>query len=499
MPNPIMASSTTFHDLKTLVRSLNPVIAIETADEERVQGLLLGISHELERPLFQWSAVKGLIGRGGELPVHGTTDPLGLMRHLATLTIAALVHLKDFAPYLGDPTLQRAFRETAQHFARTRASMVLTGDPLDLPPPASARAVFMRLEPPSDEELRLVVAGVLASLRERERIRVTIEPDQLETVVRALSGLTLSQARQALAYVMLDDGRLGPDDIPRLLERKARAIQESGLLEYMPLGANHFELGGFARLKAWLERARVGFTAEARALNLAPPKGVLIVGVQGCGKSLAAKAIAREWRLPLLKLDAGRLYDKYVGQSERNFHRASRLAETMSPVVLWIDEIEKGFATGGSEDGGVSRRLLGAFLTWLQERSGQVFLVATANDLSALPPELLRKGRFDEIFFVDLPDDLERRAIFDIHLRLRRQEVSTFDLGALSAAADGFSGAEIEQAVIAGLYRALHAKTPFDTALLLQELADTVPLSVSRREDIARLRALAATRFVPVR
>jgi SpoVK/Ycf46/Vps4 family AAA+-type ATPase len=226
-----------------------------------------------------------------------------------------------------------------------------------------------------------------------------------------------------------------------------------------------------------------------------------LVGVQGCGKSLAAKFVARAWSMPLLKLDAGRLYDKYIGESEKNFRHATTLAQSMAPAVLWVDEIEKGFIAAGSgeADGGLGRRLLGSFLTWLQERRADVFVVATANDLTLLPPELLRKGRFDEIFFVDLPDAAEREMIFRIHLSLRKQDSSALDLPAVIEASKGFSGAEIEQAVIGGLYRALHAKVRLSTALLLEEITSTVPLSVSRREDIDRLRAAARQRFVPVR
>jgi SpoVK/Ycf46/Vps4 family AAA+-type ATPase len=245
----------------------------------------------------------------------------------------------------------------------------------------------------------------------------------------------------------------------------------------------------------------MGYSAEARAINLAAPRGILLVGVPGCGKSLAAKVIARQWQMPLLKLDAGRLYDKYIGESEKNLRKALTLAESLAPIVLWIDEIEKAMvAGGGSEaDGGVSRRLFGAFLTWLQEKREEVFVVATANDLDVLPPELLRKGRFDEIFFVDLPDAAEREAIWNIHLRIRKQPPEGIDIASVVKESEGFSGAEIEQAVVAGLYRALHARRPLDTASLLDELRHTVPLSVARREDVERLRAHAAPRFVSVR
>ena len=243
----------------------------------------------------------------------------------------------------------------------------------------------------------------------------------------------------------------------------------------------------------------MGFTKTAQSLNLSPPRGICIVGVQGCGKSLAVKAIAREWGQPLLKLDLGQVYDKYVGESEKNFHKAIAMAEVMAPAVLWIDEIEKAISSGGDGELGTSKRMLGAFLTWLQEKSASVFVVATANDLSGLPPELLRKGRFDEIFFVDLPDRGERSQIFEIHLRKRKQELAEFDLLTLVEASDGFSGAEIEQAVTSSLYQSLYLNKPFTTEMICEEMAQTVPLSVSRQEDIAMLRAMAQERFVNVR
>jgi SpoVK/Ycf46/Vps4 family AAA+-type ATPase len=263
---------------------------------------------------------------------------------------------------------------------------------------------------------------------------------------------------------------------------------------------NSLALGGFENLKQWLMRAKVGFSQQAQALNLAPPKGIMIVGIQGCGKSLAAKAIAREWQMPLLKLDAGRLYDKYIGESEKNFRQAIKLSESMSPTILWIDEIEKSFGSSNNEaDGGLSRRLFGSFLTWMQEKSQEVFVVATANDISNLPPELLRKGRFDEIFFVDLPDEPERATIWKIHLALRKQTPEQFNLSELVATTAGFSGAEIEQSLISALYHALYLNQPLDTALLLQSVRSLIPLSVSRREDLEQLRAIAQERFVSVR
>jgi hypothetical protein len=353
---------------------------------------------------------------------------------------------------------------------------------------------------PSRDVYRGAFVEVVESLRAIDRAHVDLPVTEYEAFATALAGLTLNQARQALAQAAIEDGRLSSDDLARVVDLKARALRNDSLLEYFPAAEDAYELGGFANLPRWLTRARVAFTPAAAELNLPAPKGVMFVGVQGCGKSLAAKVIARQWQQPLLKLDASRLFDKFVGESEKNLRRALATAESMAPVVLWIDEIEKAMSPrGGDADGGLSARLFGSFLTWLQEKREDVFVVATANDLSSLPPELLRKGRFDEIFFVDLPDAAERTDILAIHLRLRKQDPAGLDLEQVAAAADGFSGAELEQVVITSLLRALQDQRELDTGLLLDELAATVPLARSRRDDIARLRERAREQFVPVR
>ncbi len=514
-----MGLATSVHELKTLVLSFHPIVVIETVEEERVERLLAEAARDLEMPLFEWSVTTGLrrkaakrprsernANEGGRpqdvgQPILNTAEPLGLLGHLAGLTVEGIFLLKDLGRHLDDPTHVRKLRDVARRYSHTRSTLVLVGSKVELPPELEHQAVYLELRLPDLEELGQVANAVIKSLHAKRRVRVELSPEDTHDLLRALRGMTLNQARQAIAYAILEDGTLTARDISSVIDRKAKMIQESGLLEYFPVEDNAYELGGFTRLKAWLERAKVGFSAEAAKLGLTPPRGILIVGVQGCGKSLAAKAIARQWRQPLIKLDAGRLYDKYVGESEKNLRKATELAESMAPVTLWVDEIEKAFAPdgGASNDGGVSRRMLGALLTWLQEKTAEVFVVATANDVFALPPELLRKGRFDEIFFVDLPDSGERRTIFEIHLRQRRQDPAHFQLEDLALATEGFSGAEIEQAVIAGLYRALHEKQPLHTRHLLREIDDTVPLSVSRREDLERLRETARDRFVPVK
>jgi ATPase family associated with various cellular activities (AAA)/AAA+ lid domain len=490
------------HDLKSLVLSYHSLITIETVEEERVLSLLHEVATDLRLALYDWSLTNGFRRVQSAIHTEGTEDPLAALRHIGEIENTNSVFLlKDMAPHLTNPNLGRQLRELAQKMTASHSTLVITGDPVELPKDLDALGVRFRLELPDDDELREVVRAVVDSFSARQRVRIELTRDEAQHLVHALSGLSLAQARQVIAQTLVEDGRLNAADIQSVIRCKGEIIQRGGVLEFFPPAENMYQLGGFTRLKAWLADARAGFSPEAKAMNLEPPKGVLVVGVQGCGKSLAAKFIAHEWGLPLLKLDAGRLYEKYVGESEKNLRKAMDVAEAMAPVVLWIDEIEKVFSQGGGgdADGGLSQRLFGAFLTWLQEKKQEVFVVGAANDLLGVPPELLRKGRFDEIFFVDLPTAEERQSIASIHLALRRQDPKSFDLARIAAATDGFSGAEIEQAVISALYRSLHRKEKPGTDAVIEAAAATVPLSVARREDIERIRAMAAGRFTPVR
>ncbi len=492
----IAMPSTSVHELKTLILSFHSVIAMETIEEERVTALLENVAQDLRLPLYEWTVTRGLSRSPQGEAIAGSQDPMQLLQEMAALPSEGIFLLKDFSQQFKDAKLLRKFRELSQQFSQNHASIVLTGAQLQVPD--ELVAIHYALQMPTRDELYEVLQAVVRSLNLKQQIQIDLAPAELGAILDALRGMTINQARQILAYAALTDQKLSASDLEDIQARKIQFLQEGGLLEYFPPQDNSSEIGGFDNLKDWIKRAEVGFSAEAQALNLNPPKGILIVGVQGCGKSLAAKVIARSWRLALLKLDAGRLYDKYVGESEKNLRRATSLAESMAPAVLWIDELEKGFSPPSqSTDGGTSQRMFGSFLTWLQEKQEEVFVVATANDLSQLPPELLRKGRFDEIFFVDLPDAEARRAIFKIHLNRRKQDPDQFDLQLLIEAAEGFSGAEIEQAVVAGLYRALHLKVALNTAILQEEIRSTVPLSVSRREDIEALRDFARDRFVP--
>jgi MoxR-like ATPase len=497
----IQAKPTSVHDLRTLVLSRYPAILVESTEEERARALLTAVAAQVNLPLYDWTVTKGLGPAGHPNGLPGSQTPLGGLANLADVRTEGLFVLYDFVRHLGDAVVARKFRDLLERFASpsTMSTIVLVGHGGELPADIRPSVVTYELTPPTRDDYRSVVAAVSESLLATARAKVTLTPADHDAFAGALAGLTLNQARQLLARVAIDDGVLSAEDLPRVAEFKAAALRDDGLLEYFPAEDNPTELGGFAKLREWLDRAALARSPEAEKLNLPAPGGVLLVGVQGCGKSLAAKFIARVWRQPLLKLDAARLYDKYIGETEKNLRRAIDTAESLAPVVLWLDEIEKALSvSGGSEDGGVSQRLLGSFLTWLQEKRADVFVVATANDISRLPPELLRKGRFDEIFFVDLPSSTEREQILRIHLGLRKVDPATFDLAALAAASDGFSGAELEQAVIAGALRALQASKPFDTAAVLAELQATVPLSVSRAEDVKALREWASGRFVPV-
>jgi ATP-dependent 26S proteasome regulatory subunit len=321
--------------------------------------------------------------------------------------------------------------------------------------------------------------------------------EALQVLVQHLGGLTEEDVRR-LARMVVSDGVVTAGDIASVLKAKHQVLASSQVLALEPGIPDIGELGGLANLKRWLKLRRDPFMNPQPDSPLPAPKGVLLLGVQGAGKSLAAKCVAGAWQLPLFRMDFGALYQKFHGETERNIREALEVANAMSPCVLWMDEIEKGIAADGSgeSDGGVSKRVLGTLLTWMNDRTSRVFLVATANDISHLPPELLRKGRFDEIFFVDLPNAEGRAQILKIHLARKKQDPAAFDLAALAAACDGFSGAEIEQAIVSALYEAHAGKAPLDTGLVRAEFGRTRPISVVMAEKIAALRAWARERAV---
>jgi SpoVK/Ycf46/Vps4 family AAA+-type ATPase len=386
----------------------------------------------------------------------------------------------------------------AKKLESVSGAIVFTGTSLTLPPQLDAMAATVVLPAPGEEEYRNLLSNLLRDLSHRQYVEVNLSREETAGLLRHLSGLTLMEAEKILTKAIIEDHRLTPEDIRHVIEAKKAVVERDGLLEYYPVEQSMANVADLKTLKEWLGKRKnvVENPLKAEEFGLTFPRGVLLLGVPGCGKSLCAKAVATEWGLPLLKFDTSNLYNKYIGESEKNFKRAIRAAERMAPVVLWIDELEKAFAQGGTEDGGVSQRILGSFLNWMQDRQGEVFIVATANEIEKLPPEFLRKGRFDEIFFVDLPDPDTRREIFRIHLASRGQDPDSFDLDLLAADAEGFTGSEIEEVVVSGLYAAFAEEAVLSSEGLKREISGTVPLSVTMAEKVGALRAWAESRTV---
>jgi len=486
-------------ELRLLVNSRHPLIAVETYEESRVEELLAEVAAELDVPLFVWSVTTGLMRRGTTQPIYQTEQPELALANIAQIRGDALFLLKDFARYLDQDRILRRMRELAQSFREVRRSIILSGPSLKLPAELDDQVAPFHLDLPDAGLLLPLVLETVATLRKQHSLKVELDAAGMRQLAQNLIGLTLDEARRTLTRCLLARNRADQAVLNEVLDAKRNALREEGVLEYVKTGPTFADVAGLTNLKEWLRQRRGALTPEGRKFGLEPPKGILITGVQGCGKSLAAKAVAAEWGLELAKLDAGSIYDKFIGESEKRFRKALEAAEQLAPIVLWIDEIEKGFASSTASadvDAGLSQRILATFLTWLQDRQSGVFIAATSNNISALPPELLRKGRFDEIFFVDLPDVASRAELFRIHLKRRGRDAASFDLEKLAVSSDGFSGAEIEQSIISGLYTAFAAQQQLSTEILLAELRATRPLSVTRAEDIAALRAWARDRAV---
>ena len=486
-------------ELRLLVNSHHPIITIETTEEERVEQLLFQIGTELEVPVYHWSVTKGLARFRGE-PLYHTDDPELALANIALISGDAIFLLKDFARYCENDKICRRVRELGENFRTARRSIVITAASTQLPRELEGDSAPFELGLPELEELFSGVRQTLADLNRESHIPVSLDTMGMQQAAQALAGLTKEEALRTLRMSVLSRGKADTAIINDLVEAKRNILRGEGLLETVRRDSSFSDIAGLQRLKEWLIKRKSALTAEGQKFGLVPPKGILITGVQGCGKSLAAKAVAGEWGFELARLDAGALYDKFVGESEKKLRKGLELAQKMAPVVLWIDEIEKAFASAGASgdaDAGLSQRLLATLLTWMQDREPGVFLAATSNNISALPPEMLRKGRFDEIFFVDLPSGKVREALFALHLKKRGRDSSTFGLAKLASATNGFSGAEIEQSIISGLYSAFAAKQQLSTEILIAEIGATQPLSVTRAEDIAAIREWARTRAVP--
>jgi AAA+ superfamily predicted ATPase len=494
-----MLATEALADLELLIRSRYGIIHIDTVEEERVQLLLRHLSDRLALPLFLWTRTRGICRDGHANGIYQTQEPAQALAHVATAQLAALYHFPAFDGITRGDIITERLREVAAELGRRAGALVVTGTGLEFPPALRPLVASMPLPAPSHDELRSLVRHIARDLGQRRRVEVRLGGADEARLLAALQGLTLLEAEKVLTRAMVEDGVLDASDIAHVVDAKKRLVEQEGVLEYYPAGDSMGDVAGMTGLKEWL-RKRAGTVRDperAAEWGLTFPRGMLLIGVPGSGKSLAARAVAGEWGLPLLRMDTGSLYNRYVGETESNFRRAMRTAEAVAPCVLFIDEMEKAFAQGGTEDGGLSTRVLGSFLSWMQDRTAHVFVVATANDVSKLPPELLRKGRFDETFFVDLPDADTRAAILDVHLRRRKQDPANFNLPLVATATRGFSGAEVEQVVVAALYTAFAAGMPLAQEHLLREAASTRPLSVTMAERIESLRDWARERTVP--
>ena len=486
-------------DLALLLKSRHPLIVCETVEEQRFEALVRAVSSELTIPFWSWSAASGLN------PAHPSdseksVDLAFALRLIRRATGDGTWLLKDPSPHLETPATLRLLRETAQEFAGSARTLVMVGPTIPTRPELEDVQVRFEFALPGPAELEDLLKRVI---RRRSRDvpapKISLTPEEASGIVADLQGLTMFEAERALSRAIVYDQALTVEDRPRIRETKKVLVEGGGLLEFVPAPEGLEQVGGLEKLKKWIGTRKVGFLPDAGEKPLDPPRGILLLGVQGCGKSLAAKSIAATWGLPLLALDAGKLLAPYIGESERNLRDALRRVERMAPCVLWIDEIEKAFVSARTteSDGGVSKRLVATLLTWMQERASRVFLVATANSVEELPPEMMRKGRVDEVFFVDLPDPKARAQIFRLHLARRGEDPAKFDLDQLAAASDGFSGAEIEQAVVSALYEARAGRFALDTAAVVTALRSTRPLSVLRADRIDALRQWAAGRCVP--
>lgn len=490
-----------------LIRARYPLIYVVSYEEQRVLKALHEMAQERSKELLFWSITCGIHkpqdAPGSSQPLkvdEQTRDPIAALNHIERKPDPAIIVLKDFHPYLSDNTVVRKLRDLVDNLKETYETVVILSPVLSIPVELEKDIAVVDFDLPDTKEINSLLDEIIEVIGKTPDLKVNLDAETKEKLVNAALGLTLNEAENAFARAIVVDKTLGPEDIEKILSEKEQVIRKSGILEYYHTVEGLGDVGGLDSLKDWLNKRSVAFTEKAKQFGLPQPKGILLIGVQGCGKSLTAKAISNLWKLPLLRFDVGRVFSGIVGSSEENMRKAIRTAESVAPVILWIDEIEKslsGVQSSGFSDAGTSARVFSTFLTWLQEKKKPVFVISTANNISLLPPELLRKGRFDEIFFIDLPSREERKAIFSIHIKKRNRNPDNFDLEALIRDSDGFSGAEIEQAVISSLFDAFVDGRDIETRDILKSLKDSVPLSRTMREEIQRLRDWADTRARP--
>ena len=486
-------------DLELLINSSVPIIVIETNEERRILDTFSElVATKLHRTLFRWTVTEGLqrLDTDSE-PQRHNAKPVELLAQIKATAKGGIYVLLDFHPFLDDPVHVRLLKDIATNHGKVAHTVVLVSHAVELPEELARYSARFQFALPSKAELEEIVRDEARQWQKNNpRHRIKTDRQTLDQLILNLAGLSRDDATRLARGAIVDDGALTASDLPDVMRAKFELLGRDGVLSFEYDTARFADVGGLDGLKNWLELRRDVFSNGQTIPGLDAPRGIMLLGVQGCGKSLAAKSVAGTWGVPLLQLDFGTLYNKFHGETERNLRESLKTASLMAPCVLWIDEIEKGIGSD-SHDGGTSRRVLATLLTWLAERDARVFIVATANDIESLPPELLRKGRLDEVFFVDLPEHNTRRSIARIHLEKRGLDAASFQLDQLVDACEGFSGSEIEQAIVSSLYAAYAQKTTLGTAHVLQEMSRTRPLSVLMREKVENIRHWATERTVP--
>jgi len=547
--------------LKVLINSSTPIVVMETSEEMRAVNMVRSACTELNMATFEWSIADGLLRSGSNTPpepqkmamharadqstvwnqgsrgqtrsvlspgsgeadrlaravmssmgadpapaaggntIYNTREPVQALANMESMTIEAVFILKDFHRHMEDPIVVRRLRDVGQKFSANRRTVIITAPELTVPAELGHLVEYFDLPLPDLERLHEIIHETFTRLSKTYTLKLQLDAAGVDAMAANLRGLTEEEAERAISQALVTRYALCAETVTDVIEAKKQLLRHSGMLDFVEAIDNMASVGGLENLKHWLEQRRGAWEDAAREFGLEPPRGMIILGVQGCGKSLCARSVAGEWKLPLVKFDTSAVYDKYIGETEKRIRRVFQVAEGLAPCVLWIDELEKVFAGSGpdsaSADAGVSSRLLASFLSWMQDRKAPVFVAATCNNVTVLPPELIRKGRFDELFFVDLPNQAERRQIFSIQLAKRKRNPAEFDLDKVAVAAKGYSGAEIDAAVQGAMYAAYSEKKPLTTQSLIDALGQTVPLSTTRAEEIETLREWARTRAVP--
>ena len=488
-----------YEELKTLVLAEYPIIYIVSHEEDRVVETINKIASNLSKKVYFWDCVNGFLG-SDEQCFEGSSNP--------TVAISAAKKMKadeeiifvfrNLHFYMDNKQVIQALKNLGKNMTVTRKTCFMISPVLKIPIELEKDITVVDYPLPDTQYIKNIFDGLCKSVSKNPDIVIDFKEDEEEKLLKSACGLTKIEIENVFSKAIMRNKSLNVKDIDLILSEKKQIIKKSAILEYYDSYENMANIGGLENLKTWISKRTRAFTDEARKFGLPEPKGILLLGVQGCGKSLSAKAISSIWKLPLLRLDMGAIFGKYVGDSESNIRKTIKIAESVAPVILWIDELEKGFSGmgGNGDSSGTSSRVFGSLLTWMQEKTKPVFIIATSNDISALPPELLRKGRFDEIFFVDLPTKKERADIFKIHLLKRNKDITKFDFNLLAEKSNGYSGAEIEQAVIAALYDAFDENREVELNDIVINIEKSVPISITMKEKINWLRNWAKNRAV---